>query len=131
VTQQYDVTSVGINPAQDRARRMRMYFLAMSLRMACVLSLFWVRGWWVLLAGLGAVVLPYFAVLIANAVSNEGGGVPQQPRPLELEGAARDSSVDADANVAADPGVIVVDVPVHRRAHPTSDTQPNSTDGAR
>src|SRR5690554_4860116 len=68
----YSVTSAGVNPAEDRAHRMRMYFIAMSLRVACVASLFWVRGWWVLLAAAGAVLLPWFAVMVGNAVAHGG-----------------------------------------------------------
>ncbi len=118
VTQQYDVTSVGVNPAKDRAYRMRMYFLTMSLRVVCVVSLFWVRGFWIILVGVGAVVLPYIAVLIANAVSHEGGRSPDAPSPLELTGAEPASYPlsDAAAEASPAPGIIVIDAPAERRS---------------
>ncbi len=118
VTQQYDVTSVGVNPTKDRSYRMRMYFLTMSVRVLCVISLFWVRGWWVILVGIGAVVLPYVAVLIANAVSHVGGVAPDAPSPLELQGAPYVDSEDergaADGASAAG-AIIVIDAPAERR----------------
>ena len=111
MSEQYQVTSAGINPAEDRAHRMRMYFIAMSLRMACVASLLWVRGWWILLAGAGAVILPWFAVLVANAVNHSADGErPQAPTPLELTG----QPVAAAAPTAAT--LIVIDAPAERRS---------------
>lgn len=115
MAQQYEVTSVGVNPADDRAHRMRSYFIVMSLRVACVVSLFWVRGWWVLLVGLGAVVLPYFAVLIANAVAHNGGNDVDAPTALELTGEPTSVPVDR-----AEPStLIVVDAPGERRSQGT------------
>lgn len=106
----YRVTSVGITPAEDRAKRMRFYFVAMSMRVACIASLFFVRGWWVLLVGVGAVVLPYLAVVIANAASNTVEERPEAPQPRELT--ADDPVVTTDTA----PPTIVVDGQVHRRA---------------
>lgn len=109
VTQQYEVTSVGVNPAEDRAHRMRMYLLAMSLRVACVVSLFWVKGWWVLIAGLGAVILPYIAVLVGNAVANNPGEQPEAPSPLELPSFEAPSAAEPAVHPSA--SLIVVDAP--------------------
>lgn len=109
MVQQYDVTSVGVNPAEDRAHRMRMYLLAMSLRVLCVVSLFWVRGWWILLVGIGAVVLPYVAVLIGNAVAHGGGTPHTAPSPLELTGGDPDGPAAETSNVA--PATIIIDTP--------------------
>ncbi|WP_449282299.1 DUF3099 domain-containing protein [Leucobacter sp.] len=108
----FSVTSAGVNPAEDRAHRMRMYFVAMSLRVACVASLFWVRGWWVLLAAAGAVLLPWFAVMVGNAVAHNGGEAPDAPAPLQLEGGST-----AEPEAEAGP-LIVVDVEPERRARP-------------
>ncbi|WP_024355850.1 DUF3099 domain-containing protein [Leucobacter chironomi] len=112
----YSVTSAGVNPAEDRAHRMRMYFVAMSLRVACVTSLFWVRGWWVLLAAAGAVFLPWFAVMVGNAVAHDGGQAPDAPEPLMLEGAAPEAPIDAPAET-----LLVVDVEPERRAAAPAD----------
>lgn len=110
----YSVTSAGISAAEDRAHRMRFYFTAMSLRMACVASLFFVRGWWVLVAGIGAVVLPYLAVMVANAVSSTDGEKPDAPAPLQLESSEpkRDEATEERASEA----VIVVDADEYRRS---------------
>lgn len=113
MVEQYRVTSAGVNPAEDRAHRMRMYFIAMSLRVVCIASLFWVRGWWVLLAAAGAIILPWFAVLVANAVNHEGEGErPEAPTPLEIE-SAHDA---ADTAPVPQETLIVIDAPAERRS---------------
>lgn len=127
VTQQYDVTSVGVNPTKDRAYRMRTYFLTMTVRVLCVVSLFWVRGPWVILVGIGAVVLPYVAVLIANAVSNVGGTAPAVPTPLELTPGNADHSPPRSE---ASQDLIVVDGPAERRATAASGDDHSASGGA-
>lgn len=51
----------------EQGGRTRRYLVSMGIRTACVVAAIFVPGWprWVLLAG--AVVLPYFAVVVANA----------------------------------------------------------------
>lgn len=120
MAEQYDVTSVGINPNDDRVHRMRVYFIAMSIRVACVASLFFVRGWWILLVGAGAVLLPYFAVIFANQAAHGGGTQPSRPDPLEISGPEATDPV----STAAGDAVIVVDAPAERRA-----THPNESRG--
>ena len=50
--------------------RMIKYSVSMGIRIVCLFLLFFVHGWllWVVIAG--AVVLPYFAVIVANAGSD-------------------------------------------------------------
>jgi hypothetical protein len=121
----YSVTSAGVNPAEDRAHRMRLYFIAMSLRVACVASLFWVRGWWVLLAAAGAVLLPWFAVMVGNAVAHGGGDAPDAPAPLQLEGGA-----GAETDGPGAESLIVIDVDPERRARPAGGPPPGSPPAA-
>jgi len=116
VAQQYRLTSIGVNPAVDRAYRMRMYFIMMSIRVACVASLFFVRGWWIILVGAGAVILPYAAVLIANQRDAGAGTSPEAPLPPELN-----SSMPVSESHGAD-ALIVIDSPSERR---TSSTAPS------
>lgn len=113
---EYRVTSVGAAPAEDRAHRMRAYFIMMTIRIACVASLFFVRGWWVLISAAGAIILPYFAVLIANAVSSTDGERPDAPTPLQLESA--EVPVEPAESEAEDPSetLIVIDAPAERRS---------------
>jgi hypothetical protein len=57
-----------VSLAEDQARRARRYLVQMGLRLVCFLAaIFLADGWlrWVLVAA--AVVLPYSAVLFANA----------------------------------------------------------------
>lgn len=110
----YDVTSAGISAEQDRNHRMKVYFIMMSIRMACVFSLIWVRGWWILVAALGGIALPYIAVLLANAPKNVVEQSPERPTPLEIS--ATTPTVDAA------PTVIIIDEPADRRSQAKEDS---------
>lgn len=108
----YSVTSAGVNPVEDRAYRMRMYFIAMSLRVVCVGSLFWVRGWWIMIPVIGSILLPWFAVMIGNAVQHGGEVKHDLPEPYQLTGkTASQSSNDAKADE-----ILIVDVDPIRRS---------------
>jgi hypothetical protein len=63
----YAITSAERGITDQQSSRTRRYLISMSIRTACVIAAIFVPGWprWVLIAG--AVVLPYFAVVIANA----------------------------------------------------------------
>ena len=112
-TPSYRVTSAGVNPNEDRAHRMRMYFIAMTLRLACVLSLFWVSGWWLVFPIVGAVALPWFAVMVGNAVAHGGEQQVEVPDPLELEPS---EPAEADSSSQQAPDLLVVDVEPVRRS---------------
>lgn len=68
------VTSLGQSPEDERKARMIKYTIAMSVRVLCLILGMVVQGWlmWVMFAG--AILLPYFAVVIANA---QGSGKAQ------------------------------------------------------
>ena len=103
----YDITSAGINPAEDRAYRFRSYVIAMSMRVLCLLSLIWVRGWWMLIPVIGTVVLPYFAVMVANAVApSHTTSRPDEVTPLSLTEAEKPEPQAAP--------IIVIDAPADR-----------------
>lgn len=120
----FNVTSAGMSPEVERAKRMRFYTIAMSIRIACVASLFFVRGWWIVVIALGAIFLPYIAVLIANEKNNNVSEMPEPVPPLELMNNTRSMSTD----VPADPPLIVVDDPAERRSShtpsPPAEAQP-------
>lgn len=59
-------SEVPIARSEDIAHRRRVYTIQMSVRMACFLALPFVPGWWKVVALVGALALPYLAVLMAN-----------------------------------------------------------------
>lgn len=75
-------TALPDSPLEDRRKRMRRYSIAMSIRMACLVLVFVVPGWWKLVFGVGAIVLPYVAVVLANVgASGATGAVAPGPVP--------------------------------------------------
>lgn len=72
---QQSVTSLPRSPQEDRHARMVKYTIAMSIRMVCILSCLFLQGWWLAVAAIGAIVLPYFAVILANVGGNQGTAV--------------------------------------------------------
>lgn len=63
----HSVTSAQTPLSQEQKARTRRYLMSMSIRTACFLGAVVAQGWlrWALLVG--AVVLPYIAVVMANA----------------------------------------------------------------
>ena len=62
------VTSLEVSPEEERRSRFIKYTIAMIIRVVCiVLAVSVPLGWLTVLFSLGAVFLPYFAVIIANA----------------------------------------------------------------
>ena len=63
---QQSITSLPLSPEEERRRRMIKYSIAMGIRMICILLMLVVQGWWLLVCAIGAIMLPYIAVVIAN-----------------------------------------------------------------
>ena len=63
---------MGQSPDDERRDRMKKYLISQIVRVACILLAVFVQGWamWIFFAG--AIFLPYFAVVLANA---KGEGV--------------------------------------------------------
>ncbi|MDO7881942.1 DUF3099 domain-containing protein [Antiquaquibacter soli] len=74
------ITTLGESPEEERNRRMLRYAIAMGIRTVCVILCFFVQGWWLVLPILGAIVLPYVAVVIANASSRPTTGAVESVR---------------------------------------------------
>jgi hypothetical protein len=74
----HTVTSLQNAPELERRSRMIKYTVAMGIRLACIGACFLVSGWWLLIPALGAIILPYFAVVVANSATTES----QKPVPL-------------------------------------------------
>jgi hypothetical protein len=72
------ITSLPESPDAGRHRRMIQYGIAMGIRVLCVIACFFVQGWWLFVPIIGAVVLPYIAVVLAN-VGQQGGETVLRP----------------------------------------------------
>jgi hypothetical protein len=53
------------------------YLIAMTVRVICIVAAIFVDGWLMWLCFAGAIFLPYFAVVIANAQVSRGGSLDQ------------------------------------------------------
>jgi DUF3099 family protein len=93
---QQSITSLPQAPDAERRSRMVKYSVAMGIRVLCLVSILFVHGWWIIIPALGAVFLPYFAVVLANVGAGERGAPvlrpgnvlpvrPQPPRGAENE----------------------------------------------
>ncbi|CAB4720308.1 unannotated protein [freshwater metagenome] len=63
----FDITSAPKALSADQASRQKRYFISMMIRTACFILTVVLPSPFRWLALLGAVLLPYFAVVIANA----------------------------------------------------------------
>lgn len=63
----HSITSAAPGHSVDMHQRMVRYSLAMGIRVVCIVALFFLDGWFKLVAVAGAVFLPWIAVVIANA----------------------------------------------------------------
>jgi len=66
--QTQSITSIGVSPEDERKSRMLRYTLAMTIRVICIVLAMVVQGWLMWLFFAGAILLPYFAVVIANGI---------------------------------------------------------------
>lgn len=76
---QQSVTTLPPSPDEERRQRMVRYSVAMGVRMLCFILVFAVPGWWKLVFAIGAIVLPYFAVVLANVSMRQSAGVVERP----------------------------------------------------
>jgi fatty acid desaturase len=87
------ITTAQRSSTEDMAARQRRYAISMAIRTVCFIAAVAVGpGWlrWVLVAG--AVFLPLFAVIMANAGNqkNDGFTLPHPPGAHELETPGRE-----------------------------------------
>ena len=63
----FNVTAAQRPLSEEQTGRTRKYLISMLIRTLCVIGAIFIPGWprWVLIAG--AIVLPYLAVVVANA----------------------------------------------------------------
>ena len=87
------ITSLPESPDDERKRRMINYGIAMGIRVVCVILCFFVHGWWLLVPLVGAIFLPYIAVVLANTHGGTGGRV-ERPGGLVRVGSRRRNEID-------------------------------------
>ncbi|CAD5997967.1 DUF3099 domain-containing protein [Agreia sp. COWG] len=82
---QQSITDLPPSPGDERHTRMVKYAIAMTVRVICIVLMLFLQGWWLVLPAIGAIVLPYFAVILASvgsptkSVANRPGGVVALP----------------------------------------------------
>ncbi|MDQ0756490.1 DUF3099 domain-containing protein [Arthrobacter sp. B3I4] len=65
-TEIHSITDAAAAHSEEMRQRMIKYAVAMGIRMVCLVLVFVVDGWFKVLPVIGAVFLPWFAVIIAN-----------------------------------------------------------------
>ncbi len=96
------ITTASASREEEIAHRQRRYVMSMALRTVCFIGAVIAEGWlrWVLVVG--AVVLPYVAVVMANAVLSKSDDFALQrnvearnelPNPTDSEGSEHDGSI--------------------------------------
>lgn len=126
------ITGAAASGEDDVAQRMRKYLITMGIRMACLVLAFVVPGFWKILCLVGAILLPWVAVMIATAGRERSGSGPEmtivvpahpalgrareaevrEQEPLQgtvVEQAEDDPSADPAPDTPADDAVIVID----------------------
>ncbi|MEO8262213.1 MAG: DUF3099 domain-containing protein [Pseudolysinimonas sp.] len=86
------ITELPPSPDDERRIRMIRYTIAMSIRLVCIVLVVIVPDWWRLAPAIGAVVLPYIAVVIANNVTRTPAGRVARPGALVRRDAAKDAA---------------------------------------
>ena len=77
----YTVTSAPTSTTDDQSARIKRYLTMMGIRVVCFGLVFVTSGWLRWAAIVGAVAIPYFAVVIANAVRPSQVGTIQAVTP--------------------------------------------------
>ena len=78
------ITSLPPAPVDERHGRMVRYSISMGIRMVCIIVIFFVPGWWRFVPAIAAIVLPYIAVVLANAGHDGTPGEVERPGGVEL-----------------------------------------------
>lgn len=96
------VTDAPGSAAEDQGERMRRYFTAMGLRGVCFVLAVVTTGWlrWTFVAG--AVVLPYIAVVLANAVGPVKNGEITRVDPRSKETRALTGTIEDPKPIGPD-----------------------------
>lgn len=99
---QQSITTLPLSPEEERRRRMIRYAVTMGIRMVCIVLMLFVQGWWLLVCALGAILLPYFAVVAANV--HGGQPTPEVLRPGAVATLPRPAPRRPDENTPTNDG---------------------------
>lgn len=96
----YTITQANRSLSSEQSGRTKRYLISMAIRTACVLAAIVVPGWPKWLFIVGAVVLPYLAVVMANAghENDDPGAMGVSPITLPSQAQAQ-----ADSRSRANP----------------------------
>ena len=78
------ITTVSESPDDERRSRMLKYTVAMTIRVVCIVTAILVEGWLMWLAFAGAIFLPYFAVVLANAQGSKSGEISRVTQVIKI-----------------------------------------------
>lgn len=117
-------TSLPRAPRDEADARFTKYFITMGVRVACFLLMVFVTpyGWYTWIFGIGAMVLPYVAVVLANV--GEDAHIPRAERPEFAIEAAPAPRV-ATAQPQGPPIVRIAESPVIRLTETRAQPQPD------
>lgn len=87
MSKQQSITSLPRSPEEDRRARMLKYSITMGIRLLCIVTCFFVPGYWIIIPAIGAIFLPYVAVVLANMTNSRAAPV-LRPDQLALPAAS-------------------------------------------
>ena len=86
------ITELPPSPDAERRSRMIRYSIAMGIRLVCIALVVLLPDLWKIAPAIGAVALPYFAVVIANNQRRTGGGTVARPGALARRTPEKDAA---------------------------------------
>jgi hypothetical protein len=117
---QQSITTLPPSPEAERRSRMIKYTIAMSIRVACIFAMLFAQGWWLVVFAIGAIFLPYVAVVLANV-----SGPTRSAEVLRPGGLVRSAPPASGSGPGPDaPGVPAAE---HADAHADTDADGSST----
>jgi predicted tellurium resistance membrane protein TerC len=86
------ITELPPSPEDERRTRMIRYLIAMAIRLVCIVLAIVLPDWWKIVPIIGAVTLPYFAVVLANNVARTSTGRVRRPGALVRQAREKDAA---------------------------------------
>jgi predicted tellurium resistance membrane protein TerC len=77
------ITELPQSPAEERRSRVIRYSVAMGIRMVCLVLAVVIPDWWRIIPIIGALVLPYVAVVVANNAGRVSNARVARPGALQ------------------------------------------------